>query len=275
MITTRWGGWLAGALCLCAGLASAQQPAAPSPQPVEQARGVTPTVREQLQQQLVFYQNAAQSPAYSEALRAEARQDSVQARARLREGDFKVGDRISVVVEQQPTLSSDSFAVSAGPALILPGVGSINLAGVLVDEMESAVRMGVSRVYRGAVVRAERLVRIQIEGGVARPGFLSVRGTWRLDDLIQAAGGPNTTAQLSQMRLERGKAVVLGGDSLQTALRTARTLNDMQFLDGDRLVVPVATPADAESRLRVLYFVTTLPVAIIGLINIFRGNGVR
>lgn len=215
-----------------------------------------------------YYQRAAQSPAYSEALRNEARELATKTQERLQGGDFKVGDRIRVIVEGQPTLTSDSFAVSNGPELILPGVGSVNLAGVLTDEMESAVRLAVSRSYRGAVVRAERLLRMEVEGGVGRPGFYSVRGAWRIDDVIGAAGGPGQTSELRDMRLERGRAVVMEAESLQVALRTSRTLDDLQVLDGDRLVVPVKAPNDLQSRLQVLYVLTT----VISLVSFLTGR---
>src|SRR5690348_12247093 len=56
------------------------------------------------------------------ATRADAAREAAEIRRRLSEGDFRVGDRIVMVVEGEPTLS-DTFTVGPAIGLTLPAVG--------------------------------------------------------------------------------------------------------------------------------------------------------
>ena len=95
------------------------------------APGIT---RQQLEGVLARYEAAAQSPAYSEGLRARARADADSVRARLQGGDLRVGDRLRISVEGQPQLADTAAVVTEGPALVMPGIGSVPLGGVLRSE---------------------------------------------------------------------------------------------------------------------------------------------
>src|SRR5688500_10175407 len=55
--------------------------------------------RTDLEQLLARYETNAASPAYSEALRGQARRQAALIRARLEEGDFQIGDQIALSVE--------------------------------------------------------------------------------------------------------------------------------------------------------------------------------
>jgi protein involved in polysaccharide export with SLBB domain len=229
-----------------------------------------PTVREHLQQQLVYYEGASESPAYSDEMRSVAGQEAARVRTRLRDGDFRIGDRVLVVVEQQSALT-DTFIVSLGPALVLPGVGSVALTGVLQDELQSTVRTAVWRVYRGAVVRAQRLMRISVEGFVGRPSFYDVSAESRLDDILQLAGGPQGQAEIAKTSVYRGRDRLMAGDSVLLALRTFRTLEDLGLSDGDRIVVPQRRGVDrAERSVRTFSILLGIPLTIYSLTQIFQ-----
>ena len=64
--------------------------------------------REALQDLLDRLELTAQSPAYSSALRDRTRGEADLIRTRLQEGDFQVGDRILLVVENEATLTEFS-----------------------------------------------------------------------------------------------------------------------------------------------------------------------
>ncbi len=213
---------------------------------------------------------AGESPAYSEALREQARRNAERIRERLQAGDFRVGDRVLITVEQQQALS-DTFVVSAGPALVLPGVGSVALGGVLSDELQPSVRGAVQRVFRGAVVRAQRLVRVSVERGVGRPGFYDVSGESRLDDVIQIAGGPGRDGRLERITVERGRERIIGGDSVLAIVRDARTLDDLSMRDGDRIIVGERRQAgEVERSIRAVSLLLGLPLTILSLTQIFQ-----
>ena len=131
----------------------------------------------------------ATSPAYSETLRERTRQEAELIQARLTLGDFQVGDRILLSVDNQPALS-DTFLVDQGPVLTLATIGDVPLRGVLRSELKNHLTQYLGRFLRDPIVRSRGLVRISLMGAVYCPGFYTFPGEVILTDAIMAASGP-------------------------------------------------------------------------------------
>jgi protein involved in polysaccharide export with SLBB domain len=159
------------------------------------------------------------------------------ARARLAEGDLRVGDRVVLYVEGETTLS-DTFVVSLGRTILLPAIGEVSLAGVLRSELTDHVTEQIGRFVREPVVRARSYVRVAVTGEVGLPGFHLMAPELPLSEAIMAAGGPVGTARLSKVRVERDGAPVLGGNELQRAIGRGATVAELQLQSGDEVVVP-------------------------------------
>jgi protein involved in polysaccharide export with SLBB domain len=226
-------------------------------------------LRPQLEEVLARYEAAAQSSAYSERLRAEARGKVDSIRVRLKDGDMRAGDRLRLTVSDQVQLT-DTFTVTAGPALLLPVVGSVALGGVLRSELEGAVARSVDRVYRGAVVRVALLTRVAVMGGVGRPGFYALPNDALVPDAISAAGGLAAEARLAQAYVERGKEQLWGPDSLQVAMREGRTLGDLGLQAGDRIVVPVGIPSDPYRTVQTVSYLLSLPLTLYTIVRLLQ-----
>src|SRR2546427_10530858 len=93
------------------------------------------------------------------ALLATALQGMVPAEAQTRATGFQVGDRILLHVERDSALS-DTFTVVAGPALRLPNIGEISLAGVRRTDLEAHLTRELSRYIKDPVVQARALIQI-------------------------------------------------------------------------------------------------------------------
>ena len=225
-------------------------------------------MRGQLTQVLARYEAAAQSPAYSGRLHAAAVSAADSIRARLRDGDMRVGDRVRLRVDGQPALT-DTFVVSSGPALELPVVGSVALGGVLRSELSDRITSAIDSVYRGSLVRVQLLTRLVVLGGVVRPGFYALPRDALLDDAISVAGGLVPDGRLLEAYVERGSDRIWGKDSLQIAMRQRRTIGDLGLQAGDRLVVPVVTPTDPQRTVMTLGYFLQLPLTIYTLLHIF------
>jgi len=158
-------------------------------------------------------------------------------RDRLTNGDFKVGDRIyiRVVGEQQLT---DTFTVASGPELPLPQIGVIPLRGVLRSELSACVTAYLARYLREPVVQVRPLVRIMVEGNVARPGYYPMSPDLPLADAITTAGGLAQSADVNAIRVERGTTTIWGGRRLQEAMGQGYSIDQLNLQAGDRLVVP-------------------------------------
>ncbi len=211
---------------------------------------------------------AARSPAYSQVLRSRARAQADEVRARLEQGDFAVGDRILLVVETQPTLT-DTFTVDDGQVLTLPTIGEVPLRGVIRAELGVHLQDYVSRYVRQPRLRAEPMMRVAIMGAVVRPGFYIVSAQMLVAEVIMVAGGPGGQAITDEIRVERAGRTIWDADRLRQAMIDGRTLEQLSLREGDYIVVPQRGGASAESTLRIVTFLLTVPVTLAALASVF------
>ena len=183
----------------------------------------------------------------------------------------RVGDRVLLLVE--PGLSdsarqqSDTFTVTPGPALLLPGVGELSLAGVRRVDVEPYLTRQLARFLRKPEVHARVLVRLSILGEVARPGFYAVPADAVVSDAIMAAGGPTRDSKVGNARIERDAVQLWSGSQLQDAIARGLTVDQMKLRSGDCIIVP--RRHDAATTAQVFGILLTLPAAIYGLTKLF------
>jgi protein involved in polysaccharide export with SLBB domain len=255
---------------LMAGLAAALLVAPPVSAQEPWDPGRIQVTRADLEALLRRLDSATVSPTYSQPIRDRARTEAAQIRARLAQGDFQVGDRISLVVEGEQALS-DTFAVRDGRVLRLPTVGDVALAGILRSELEDHLRVALAKYLRDPVVRARSLIRLSLLGEVGRPGFYVVPTDMVLSDALMLAGGPTGSANLTDVRIERSGQRVWGAAPLQDAIAQGRTLDQLDLRAGDQVVVPKKkTGPFNEGTVRTVSLVLSIPIAIFGLVQLFK-----
>lgn len=183
----------------------------------------------------------SQSRDQSSEIRSQATREAARVQARLEQGDFRVGDEINLLVEGEETLSQ-AFTLRPGPVLQLPGIGNIDMAGVLRAEAEEYLTAQLAQYIRDPVVRVHTSLRLTISGAVSQPGFYSVDPDRALTDAIMLAGGPGVVAQLRGIYVERGSERIWSGEYLQQAIADGRTLDQLSLQAGDHIVVPAEQP---------------------------------
>ncbi len=172
---------------------------------------------------------------------------------------FQVGDRILLLVDGDSTLT-DTFTVVAGPAIELPVIGTVSLAGVARSGIEDHMRRQLARYLKDPVVHARALIRLSILGAVTRPGFYAVPTDLVLADALMVAGGPTQDARVEKLRVQRGADRLWSGAKLQAAIARGATLEDLGLRAGDRIDVPRGR--DVESTVRIVGALVTIPVAV-------------
>jgi protein involved in polysaccharide export with SLBB domain len=253
---------LAAAFACCAAPLIAQESGSWDP-------GRTQVSRQALEELLAQLDQSANSPVYSGRLRDRARREAALIRQRLEEGDFQVGDRISLSVEGEQRLN-DTFTVETGRVLVLPQIGEIALAGVLRSELNDYLTRRLGQFIRSPVIQSRSLVRVAIMGAVGRPGFYTVPTSILMEDVLNTAGGPSPQAKLLEIRIERGEQRIWDGEALQAAITEGRTLDYLGLRAGDRVLVPQGGRGlSTESRIRILTLLLTVPGLILGLTRIF------
>jgi len=178
--------------------------------------------------------------------------------------EFQVGDRILLHVEGDSALS-DTFTVVAGPALRLPAIGEISLAGVRRTDLEAHLTRELGRYIKDPVVQARALIRVSVVGEVTRPGYYAVPSDLVLADALMVAGGATKDARVDRLRILRGNASLWSGNALQTEIARGATLEDLGIRAGDRIQVP-GGQRDPESKWRILGIIVGTVASAVGVI---------
>lgn len=179
---------------------------------------------------------------------------AVPAAAQSKGTPFQAGDRILLTVEGDSALS-DTFTVSAGPAVRLPNIGEISLAGVPRADVETYLTSELGQYIKDPVVEARALIRVSIAGQVVRPGFYAVPIDLVVADGLMLAGGATQDARIDRLAIVRGNSLLLSGAALQSAIARGATLDELGIQAGDRIQVP--KQRDPESKWRIAGIIIT------------------
>ena len=230
--------------------------------------GLLFATRAELEAYLSRFEDAASATGYSDAVRTIADDEADLIRHRLLEGDFEVGDQISLVVTGQPNLTN-TFTVSPGKLLILPEIPEFSLRGLLRSELADALTAHLARFYREPQVFATTSIRLHVEGEVGNPGFHVVAADQRFPDMLAGVGQPTRGARTDKIKITRQDETIWDGAELQQAIIEGRTLDQLNLRAGDRIEVPAQSNTNVLTVLRSFYFIVPLSLAIGRLTRVF------
>ena len=182
-------------------------------------------------------------------------------RARLREGDFRPGDRIALTIEGN-VIVNDTVPVAAGSKVTLTDIGDISLAGVLRSELQSHMVAQLAKYIKDARVRATPLVSLSVVGPVGRPGYYFMPPDIPLTDAVMRAGGPAGTADLARSKIKRGTEELYDSRNTRTALTEGLTLDQLSLRSGDQIVVGTQSSRNWQTVASVISVVTSLVFAL-------------
>lgn len=191
--------------------------------------------------------------------RAGATELAARIKTRLTEGDFRRGDRIALTVQGETTLT-DTFVVGSGAELLLPPptVGSMSLKGVLRSELQDKMAEYVSRFRNNAMVRAQPLLRLSVQGEVAKAGIYAVPADAQLADALMAAGGTTQFAKANTVTIERNGKAFWKGSAFNT------DLDMLGVRDGDQIMVGSNRPGGTDN-LRMVALLVSIAGGLYGL----------
>lgn len=223
--------------------------------------------REELLELLRQHELSTSSTAYSPQLRARAQYEASLVRQRLEQGDFQVGDRIAVVVENEPALS-DTMTVGSDLSVDLPSGERLSLRKVLRSEVQEKMEQAMAKVVKNPVVETQSFLRIGIMGAVGAQGFYVVRSEALLTDVLMNAGGLSQAAEMDKLRIERDRETIWEGDPLQQAITEGRTLDQLSIRAGDMIIVPQqSTGRNAFGLLRTAIYAVPALFALVRLLG--------
>jgi protein involved in polysaccharide export with SLBB domain len=186
--------------------------------------------------------------------------DLAAVQSRLANGDFAVGDKIAIQVQNEPTLSN-IFTVSGDRTLLLPSLPPLPLAGVLRSESDSVITAFIARFIRDPQVTVQPLLRLGVLGGVGKPGYYEVPSTSLVSEVVMAAGGMGQNGTMEKAQVYRGKTAVLDSKSVTAAITSGATLDLLNLQSGDNL--QVGETGSFKSTLGIVTAVLAIPLMIV------------
>ena len=192
--------------------------------------------------------------------RAGGSQVAVRIKSRLADGDFRRGDRIALEVQGEEALT-DTFVVGSGAELLLPPptVGSLSLKGVLRSELQPKLTEYVTKFRNNAMVRAQPLLRLSVQGEVAKAGIYAVSADAQLADALMAAGGTTEFAKANKVTITRNGAKIAETAAFDT------DLDALNLRDGDQIVVDSKRPGTGTDNLRIAALLVSMAAGLYGL----------
>ncbi len=213
--------------------------------------------RAELEGALASYEKLAVSTS-DKKIKEQAMVDAAAIRERLRTGDFYPGDRVVVRVLNDTSVS-DTFTVKQGRLLEFGAIPSLSLAGVLDSELLPHVKEHVAKYIREPDVIVTPLVRLQMSGGIAQPGWHQFETDQTLSDAIMSIGGPGPGSEIDKAEIKRAGRVIVDRSSTARALRSGKTIGDLGLRDGDELHIAERLPSGQRSQFwTIIPLVTTL-----------------
>ena len=172
--------------------------------------------------------------------------ESFQLHARLRDGDFAVGDRVLVSYEGLGLQRFDTLVVLDGKILRLgQPMGDLNVNGVLRFEVRDSISARVGKYFKDETVQATPLTRIAVSGAVRAPGFYYMRRDSPLSDVITRSGGQDANSDLRNVVIKRGNETLWSKEDVASALEDGLTIDRLNLEPGDEIVVsPKASAAN-------------------------------
>ncbi len=156
--------------------------------------------------------------------------------------DYVIGPGDELLIRAWGQLDVDYAAVVDRTGTInIPKVGTINVAGIKFQDLQSHLKTAIGRVFRNFDLTVSlgqlRAIQVFVVGQARRPGSYTVSSMSTLVNAVFAAGGPSARGSMRGIQLKRGNKVVTELD-LYDLLINGDKSKDAPLLPGDVIYVP-------------------------------------
>lgn len=192
-------------------------------------------------------------------------------RARLENGDFKVGDRF-VMTLRFDSVRVDTASVRDSLVVSILNLPDLRLQGVLRSELDERLNQHVARYIRNASVRSNVLTRVAVLGAVRAPGFYYASPDRPVSDIVMLAGGPAPEANLGRFELRRGTTTLVEGKKSRELLESGRTLEQLDVQSGDEFRIPVKRKVNWQLVIQLFFIASSLFFAVFQFLQWYYGR---
>lgn len=153
------------------------------------------------------------------------------------------GDEVRVQVWGAMDFSA-ALTVDREGHIVLPKVGTLQLAGVTAANLEPVLKSHLGKVFTNfglsAALGKLRSVQVYVVGQARQPGTYAVSSLSTLVNVLFASGGPNSNGSMRAIELQRAGKVVTRLD-LYSFIAKGDKSADMAVLPGDVIFIPPAS----------------------------------
>jgi len=140
------------------------------------------------------------------------------------------GDVVRVEIWREPDLSGQ-YQVAANGQIILPMLGTMDVAGLSAEAVIAAITSGYAKYLVNPSIQVTVLRRVSVQGGIRSPGLYPVDATVSMADLLAMAGGLTPNADPKKIRLVRD------GSVLDVALSPEMIIESSPIRSGDQVYI--------------------------------------
>ncbi len=154
------------------------------------------------------------------------------------------GDQLLIRVWGKIDLDA-SVTVDRNGQIFLSRVGSLTVAGLRYEQLDSYLHSAIGNLYKGFELNVTmgqlRSIQIFVLGSARQPGTYTVSSLSTLVNALFASGGPSATGSMRHIQLRRDNRVLVDFD-IYDLLRRGDKSHDVQLLPGDVIYIPPAGP---------------------------------
>jgi protein involved in polysaccharide export with SLBB domain len=153
--------------------------------------------------------------------------------------NYVIGPGDEILIRAWGQIDLDVHArVDRSGAIYIPRVGSLNVAGLRYDQLQSFLKSHIGRIYQNfdlSVGMGElRSIDVFVVGQASHPGRYTISSLSTVANAIFASGGPSPSGSMRHIQLKRGSTVVTDFDLYDLLLKGDKS-KDVQLLPGDVL----------------------------------------
>ena len=138
-----------------------------------------------------------------------------------------------------------SVTVDRNGQISLPRVGTLSVAGLRYEQLESYLGAAIGTLYKGFELNVTlgrlRSIQIFVLGNARQPGAYTLSSLSTLVDALFASGGPSATGTMRRIQLRRGDLVLTEFDVYDLEQKGDKS-HDVQLLPGDVIYIPPIGP---------------------------------
>ncbi|MEJ2195527.1 MAG: polysaccharide biosynthesis/export family protein [Ignavibacteriaceae bacterium] len=152
------------------------------------------------------------------------------------------GDGIRVSFLDITDLISGDYFVQPTGVISMPFIGVVNVRNKDFKEVEAQIIARYDSLYKNPQMTIYALLRINILGEVANPGFYYVTDVDKFTSILALAGGTTNNADLDAISIIRNNKEL--EVDVKTIIREDNSVNEFGLRSGDQIYIPRTWWAD-------------------------------